>query len=74
MVAIECEVTPEQAFDRVERLLNDPFGKSRPKVYMDDMAQIVRLNNEGLSLKEISVMYGVSNSTICKKLKKWRES
>lgn len=63
-IAIELEVTVEQAFILYEE------GKKRRCLTIDDAIDMVKMKEQGLTYPEIGVIYGITGSAVCHKVKK----
>ena len=70
-IAIEYKVTQERAFAMLDTLLETGTIKERYIKHTDeDIEDMINLRNSGFTLKEIGGMYFISDSSICKLIKK----
>lgn len=72
LVAIRCETTPERAFRRVRKLLDNPKGMINRLIEEDDMPFIYEMHKSGISAREIAKAYCVSYRTILDRLSDYR--
>ncbi|KLU66719.1 hypothetical protein DEAC_c13870 [Desulfosporosinus acididurans] len=57
---------PETAFEKIQ---SDRPSKVRNKITDDDIQDMAKLREKGLSLKDIGEIYGIDQTVICRKLK-----
>lgn len=64
-IAIKLKVTVEQAF----KIFEDGSLKKSKLITEEDEKDMIAMKKQGITYKEIGMIYGVTDSTVCHKIK-----
>ncbi len=76
LIAIEKEVCQEEAFKILDIVADGKQISNRKfkvKLINEDMKDMIKLKNEGLTYKQIGEIYGISDHAVYRRIKRYKE-